>query len=113
MNLEPGNYVKLIKPDFPKTIGQGPPPEGISISYPDKKYFLKYGTVFKLSEKVDEKYSVGDMDKKPYQVLNIKFVEEHKEQFKPVAALSSRKDESTKESDGEVIENKSKTKYKE
>lgn len=86
-------YVKLLKPNFTKTINQGEHPKGITISVNDDKYFLEYGTIFKLSDTCDKKNKIADLDKKPYPLLNTSFYENEKKQFEVINQNSKQNKE--------------------
>lgn len=79
--MKPGDLVKLNVPDMPVTYGQGEPPEGITIVYPNEKYFLQYGGVFKLSETCDPKNKIADLSVAGYPLIHIDFVTKHNKQF--------------------------------
>jgi hypothetical protein len=83
-SLQEPEYVKLLKPVFAPTFNQGPEPKGISVIYPDKKYFLEYGTVFKLSAICDKENKIADLTTKPYPLLNYDFYEQEKKQFEAI-----------------------------
>ncbi|MFZ3035512.1 MAG: hypothetical protein WA138_16060 [Parvibaculum sp.] len=83
-SLEQPEYVKLVKPVFPAAFNQGPEPKGISISYPNKKYFLEYGTVFKISLSCDKENKIADLTTKPYPLLNYEFYKHEKNQFEVI-----------------------------
>lgn len=96
MKMEKENkieYVKLIKPAFVKTFNQGEPPSGISISIDKDKYFLEYGTVFKLSETCDSKNKIADLKSKPYPLLNKEFYEREIKQFEAINKNSNKEKE--------------------
>ena len=84
MELVPGTFVKLLKPSFAKTYGQGEPPEGIYINVGDDKYFIPYGTVLKLSDKCDEKNKIANLNSKPYPLIRTRFVEDHTNNFEVI-----------------------------
>lgn len=81
MKLEPGTFVKHLKPEFTKTIGQGDPPTGLSITINEDKYFIPFNTILKISNKCDKKNNIADMSKKPYPLIRKEFVLEHKNCF--------------------------------
>ena len=84
MKIVSGSFYKLLKPDFTKTIGQGDPPKGMSITINEKKFFLEYGQIFKASEGCNTESGIGRLDMKPYPLLESSFVEEHEKQFEEV-----------------------------
>lgn len=73
-------YVKLLKPQFPKTYGQGDPPTGMTININSETFFLRYGEIFLVAECASP---VGVMEANP-PVINPDFYEEHKVQFEEV-----------------------------
>ena len=76
-----GTFVKLKKPEFAITFGQGEPPEGLSISTQHKDYFIYWNTVLKLSDTCDEKNKIADVKQRPYPLLHTRFYEEYKNSF--------------------------------
>ncbi len=76
--MKSGDYVKLIKPKFEKTFGQGEPPEFMTVKRSGKIYKIGFGNVFKLTAKGDP---VGDPDG---GILHVDFVKAHKEEFKKI-----------------------------
>ncbi len=93
MELESGTFVKLLKPEFAKTYGQGKPPEGIYINAGDDHYSIPYGTVLKLSEKCDEKNKIANLKSKPYPLIHIKFVEDHIQNFELIKFNNNKESE--------------------
>lgn len=84
MKVESGNFYRLIKPEFAKTIGQGEPPEGMTIGINSKTYLLKYGSIFKASDDCDKESGIGRLDMKPYPLLEVTFIEQHINQFEEI-----------------------------
>lgn len=76
-----GTFVKLIKPEFTKTFGQGNPPEGLKISTSNQNYFIPWDSVLKLSETCDGKNKIADLESRPYPLLHINFYNDYKESF--------------------------------
>lgn len=76
-----GSFYELQEPEWAKTYGQGQPPEGMKISYPDKEYFLPWHTVFKASATCDPDYKIANMAASPYPLIHTDFIKSHIEQF--------------------------------
>lgn len=76
-----GSFVKLIKPEFTKTFGQGNPPEGLKINTEKGNYFFPWESVLKLSDTCDPVNQVADLGQRPYPLLHIKFYRENINSF--------------------------------
>lgn len=87
--IYPGEFVKLKKPVFTKTFGQGNPPEGLRVSYIDKVYFIPWDSVLKISETCDPLNQVADLQARPYPLLHINFYLEHRESFEIIKSERS------------------------
>lgn len=79
--IYPGDFVKLKKPEFAKTFGQGSNSEGLRITRDGKFYFIPWDSVMKISETCDPSLQVGDLQGRPYPLLHINFYLEHKNSF--------------------------------
>jgi len=80
-----GQYYRLLEPEWATTFNQGTPPTGMKISYPDKEYFLEWGTVFKASDNCDyNSYGIATLTANP-PLIRDTFIVEHIEQFELVA----------------------------
>jgi hypothetical protein len=66
--------VKIKKPTFAKTYGQGKPPKGIRIN----GNLFEYGKICKVSAHTDDD---GNPTAKPYPLIPKWFYEENKSQF--------------------------------
>lgn len=96
--IYPGDFVRLIKPEFAKTFGQGSNSEGLRITRDDpsdksgrasKFYFIPWDSVLKISETCDPLLQVGDLQSRPYPLLHINFYLEHKNSFE---IINSKRD---------------------
>ena len=85
MNMQdeiyPGDFVRLKKPEFTKTFGQGSNSEGLRITRDEKFYFIPWDSVLKISETCDPLLQVGDLQSRPYPLLHINFYLENKSSF--------------------------------
>lgn len=86
MDVKAGDFVKLKKPVFNKTYGQGNPPEGMRISKDDITYFIPWDSVLKISETCDHKNGIAELNAKPYPLLHINFYNEYKESFEIIVS---------------------------
>ena len=66
--------VKLKKPTFANTYGQGEPPKGVTIN----GNLFEYGKLLKVSARTDRD---GNPTAKPYPLIPKDFFEENKTQF--------------------------------
>lgn len=78
MSKEKINYVKLKK-ITEKILGQGEPPEFLKIVAGEKEYNLKFGDVFKVSEK--DMNEIVNLETKPYPTISKKFFESIENNF--------------------------------
>lgn len=92
-DILPGDFVKLIKPDFTKTYGQGNLPEGLRISVDNKTYYIPWETIMKISETCDPLNQVADINNGHYPLLHINFYINHKELFEIIKQERISEDE--------------------
>jgi hypothetical protein len=79
-----GSFYTLKEPQWATTFGQGEPPAGMKISFPEKDYFLPWNTVFKASGTCDPDYKIANMNASPYPLAHVDFIKSHAEQFEAV-----------------------------
>ena len=53
MNVEPLEYYRLKRPKWAKTLGQGDPPKGMTITADGESFTLKWGSVVQASSHID------------------------------------------------------------
>ena len=96
MELESGTIVKLLKPKFTKTFGQGEQPKGLNINTNDDNYFIPWGTLLKVSDKCDEKNKIANLDIKPRPLIRLEFVLDHINSFKIINISKQKESEELK-----------------
>ena len=88
MDVTAGEKYQLIEPTWPETIGQGEPPEGVTITRTDADEahtrLIPFGAVVKASATCDRPGpGIANMDAVP-PLVDTGVIEELKNQFDPI-----------------------------
>jgi len=80
MQIEAMQYYRLVEPEWPKALGQGEKPKGLTLSRGNHSLFLPWGAIVRASHHVDPENELGRTDSDP-MMLRVAVIERHRALF--------------------------------
>jgi hypothetical protein len=83
MDVQEMEYYRLQEPDWAKTVGQGDPPDCLTIVRDETEYCIPWGLEVRASTQCDPDHEVANLEHDP-PLVRVQVIEELSDQFEHV-----------------------------